>query len=141
MEHFKDMHHIREDGRYVMKLPRVADPPEMGNSKEMAENIFHQNERCLLQKGLFESFTGVVNEYVELGHVEQLPKEESKGSSLLHANSKCVEKVIYHHQDESCFGSLYQDFNRSYTLLAGPALHPMVTDVLQSQCHLHCGHW
>ena len=98
MEHFKDTHHIREDGRYMVKLPRVANPPKQRNSKQMAEKRFHQNEHCLLRKGLLESFTGSV----DLGHAEPLPKEMIQN----------LKFPVYHHQDESCFRCLCQNLHR-----------------------------
>jgi len=39
LEHFADTHSTKEDGRYEVKLPRVQDPPELGNSQNSHQEV------------------------------------------------------------------------------------------------------
>ena len=65
MEHFADTHNVDKGGRYVVKLPRVPEPHELGESRQMAVKQFEQNEHSLRRKGLLNQFEDVVNEYIE----------------------------------------------------------------------------
>ncbi len=56
MEHFNDTYTIREDDRYVVKLPRKLNTPKLGISKPMALRRFTQNERSLQRKAKLEQF-------------------------------------------------------------------------------------
>jgi len=73
MEHFADTHEVNEQGRYVVKLPRVPDPPKLGDSHGMAVRRFEQNECSLRRRGLINKFNDVIDEYFKLDHAEQVP--------------------------------------------------------------------
>ena len=55
----EETHHIRDDGRYFVKLP------PLGNSKQMTEKRFYHNEHSLRWKELLDSFINTINEYNE----------------------------------------------------------------------------
>ena len=57
----------------MVKLPRVLEPPVLGELRQMAIKLFKQNERSLRRKGLLNQFEDVVNEYIELDRSEPVP--------------------------------------------------------------------
>ena len=51
------------DGKYRVKLPWRDFAPELGNSRELAHKRFLQNERSLMKKGEWPTFSAAVQEY------------------------------------------------------------------------------
>ncbi len=64
------------DGRFHVRLPRVSDPPELGDTRRMAISRLHANERSLSAKGKLEAFNVVMTEYLTLDHAEIVPFSE-----------------------------------------------------------------
>ncbi len=56
VEQFNASVQQHSDGRYSCKLPRVEDPPKLGDSKQMAKARFLQNERRMKRLGHLEAF-------------------------------------------------------------------------------------
>ncbi len=50
ISHFQDTHSVKPDGRYVVCLPRIAAPPEIGTSRMLAVQRF-RNECSFQRKG------------------------------------------------------------------------------------------
>jgi len=69
-QHFLDTHQRDEDGRYIVKLPRVPNPAEIGTSRSQAIRRFQQNDKSLTRKGKAEEFHGALSEYLHLDHSE-----------------------------------------------------------------------
>ena len=136
MEHFADTHKVDEGGRYVVKLPRVPEPPELGESRQMAIKRFEQNERSLRRKGLLNQFEDVVNEYIELDHAEPVPSVE-----ISHPKEPVfympIQGVVKESSTTTKMRAVFDASAKSSTgvalnelLLAGPTLHPMLPDIL-----------
>ena len=136
LEHFADTHTRKEDGRYEVKLPRVQDPPELGNSQNMAIRRFHQNERSLRKKGLLDQFNQVVNEYVDLGHAEPVQEDKSdktENTCYYLPTQGVIREASTTTKLSAVFDASAKTMNRvslNDTLPAGPTLHPMLPDIL-----------
>ena len=73
MDHFK-AHHSRDyDGRFIVPLLRITNPPLLGESRSSAVSRYLSLERSLDSKGKSEEFHGVLEEYLKLGHAELVP--------------------------------------------------------------------
>ena len=75
-QHFLDTHYVDEDGRYVVKLPRIHNPPELGTSRNLAMRRYLQNDRSLNKKGKSAEFNKALSAYLQLEHTEVVPEEE-----------------------------------------------------------------
>lgn len=76
-----------EEGRYVVKLPfRDEDPQcQYGNSRDLALKRFHHLEgKFKKNRELAERYKEVFNEYIELGHMERVPKNDEKRSTAVY---------------------------------------------------------
>ena len=136
MEHFADTHKVDKGGHYVVKLPRVPEPPELGESRQMAVKRFEQNERSLRRNGLFNQFEDVVNEYIELDHAEPVPSVEISHPKepvfympiqgvVKESSTTAKMRAVFDASAKSSTGVALND-----QLLAGPTLHPMLPDIL-----------
>ena len=74
--HFNSSHHRDKEGRFTVPLPIKEDAEALGESKLMAVRRFSSLERSLRLQGKSDSFTEVIEEYFELGHVEPVPLED-----------------------------------------------------------------
>ncbi len=59
-QHFLDTHKIDNDGRYIVKLPRVSNPPALGSSRNLAMRRYLHNERSLNRKGKSAEFNAAL---------------------------------------------------------------------------------
>jgi len=60
-QHFLDTHQIDTDGRYIVKLPRVSNPPILGSSRNLAMRHCLQNNRSLTKKGKAAEFNAALS--------------------------------------------------------------------------------
>lgn len=70
--------HSRVDGRFMVKLPRLPDPPTLDNSRGQALRRLLVNEKTLTKKGRLEDFQKVLHEYLTLGHAKVVPRNQLK---------------------------------------------------------------
>ncbi len=101
----------------VVKLPRPLHAPELGESKAMATKRFHRNERSLKKKGIYDRFKIVLSEYLELDHAEPVQVRESSTTTKLRA--------VFDASARTSNGTSLND-----TLLTGPTMYPLLSDVL-----------
>jgi histone deacetylase complex regulatory component SIN3 len=70
-EHFKK-HTARDDtGRYIMRLPRREDQGRLGESYEQATRRFQEHP------DLHQAYSEFMQEYEELGHMNQINEDAS----------------------------------------------------------------
>ncbi len=74
MQHFNDNHVYLSIGRYQVSLPRKASIFSLGDSRKQALQRFEENEKPVSRKGKWTAFQQVVQEYLDLGHAELIPK-------------------------------------------------------------------
>ncbi|XP_063533695.1 uncharacterized protein LOC134743993 [Cydia strobilella] len=122
----------RDDtGRYVVKLPFADDDPgcKYGESRDVAEKRFYTLEKRLNKNPeLLSQYKNVIDEYLQLGHMEKVPeKEKNKIDAVYLPHHAVVKKerettkvrVVF---DASCKGKNGVSLNDN--LMIGPKLQP-----------------
>ncbi|XP_046145659.1 uncharacterized protein LOC123988944 [Osmia bicornis bicornis] len=69
---------INPDGRYEVELPWVENHPALSDSKTVAVRRLQSTIKKLQLDGKFEAYDGVLEQWVEEGIVEYVPKEEEE---------------------------------------------------------------
>ena len=136
-KHFLETHHFSPPaGRYVVTLPKRATTLQLGESYLTAKNRFLRNEQALLRKGNWAQFQAVVQEYLTLGHAQQVTQSElcTPVANTYHLPMHAVYKssssstklrVVF---DASCPTSSGLSLNNM--LATGPTLHPNLDQIL-----------
>ncbi|XP_072946331.1 uncharacterized protein [Epargyreus clarus] len=126
-----------ESGRYVVKLPfRHEDPScKYGNTENIARKRFNALEKKFHYNPEFRNqYSNVIQEYIDLGHMERVPDSEIRRSDVVylphHAvvrNDKSTSKlrVVF---DASCLDSNGVSLNNE--LLVGPTLQPELRHII-----------
>ncbi len=129
VQNFQDTHQIQADGRYMVKLPRVFNPPDLGESRSRAIQRFRQNEKSLKRKHKIKYFNAVLKEYLDLDHAEPVPSEAKDALSVCYLpihrvfkESSATTKVraVFDASAKSTNGASLND-----TLEAGPNFYQM----------------
>ena len=135
---FRETCQVLPDERYQVQLPRREDPPVLGLSRPAAKRRFLQNERSLKSKGKLEEFEGILKEYLELEHAEEVPQSELSAtqSSVYYLP---VHGVVKERSTTTKFRAVFDASAKTSSgvslndqLLSGPNLYPMLTSVLTS---------
>jgi len=132
-QHFLDTHKIDIDGRYVVKLPRISNPPVLGSSRNLAMRRCLQNMKSLDKKGKSVEFNAALSEYIHLGHAEEVPNQQLPSNHYylpvhgVFKQSSTTTKVrpVFDASAPSSTGASLND-----TLEQGPNLYPLLSDVL-----------
>ncbi len=124
----------RIDGRFSVSLPRVSDPPTLGDTRRQAHSRLLANEKSLKAKGKLDAFSGVLREYLDLGHAEVIPPNEIPRSPACYLpvhgvfkDSSTTTKVRVVFDASACSSN---SVSLNDTLLPGPNLYPPLPDVL-----------
>ncbi|XP_073954835.1 uncharacterized protein [Choristoneura fumiferana] len=124
-------------GRYIVKLPfRNTDPGCIhGKSLNVATKRFAQLERRFARDSPLKTrYSQVINEYIELGHMETVPEEEIYKNDAVYLphhpiirEDKLTSKlrVVF---DASCPGTNGVSLNQD--LLVGPSLQPDLRHII-----------
>ena len=107
----------------------------LGDSRTQTLQRYQANERALLRKGTWEPFQAVIQEYINLGHVQPVPQPSlttAKESYYLpmhgvvkSSSTSTKFRVMF---DASAKTSSALSLND--TLLVGPTLHPNLDEIL-----------
>ena len=135
LSHFKDNHFRTEEG-FMVSLPKRLDAKQIGESRTQAVRRFFSLERSLNAKGLFQDFSSVMTEYMDLGHAELVPLEEMEKPTsqvfylpmhVVYKNSSTTTKIraVFDASAKSSSGVSLNDI-----LLVGPTVHSTLMDVL-----------
>ena len=77
VEDKRALHVKLDDGHFQVALPWRQDPPGIPNSKPMAEKRLRSLQNRLENDGeLFEKYTNTMQDYINKGHAQRVPKEE-----------------------------------------------------------------
>ena len=72
-QHFMKTHHYdARQLKYTVRLPKVEDPPSLGESRTQAINRARANEKSLIRKGGLQPFQEVMKEYLTLHHAKEI---------------------------------------------------------------------
>ena len=78
-KHYQDTHTYDESSkRYTVKLPKVDNPPQLGESRTQAVNRAVANEKSLIRRGRYKQFQDVMLEYVTLGHAVEVTGQQPR---------------------------------------------------------------
>ena len=136
LQHFDDHYEVLPDGRYSVALPRVDNPPPLGNSRSMALRRFSQNERSLIKKGKLQDFNAVMKEYLTLDHAELVPNEDLLHPPKdvfylpIHGVFKVSSTTTKLRAVFDASASLSSGTSLNDLLLTGPNLYPPLTTIL-----------
>ncbi|KAL0850306.1 hypothetical protein ABMA28_012142 [Loxostege sticticalis] len=136
-----------ESGRYVVHLPfRHDDPPcKYGDSKNIAIKRLHGLEQKFRkQSETRERYSGVINEYLSLGHMEKITDEDERSrpdavylphhAVIKEGRATTKVRVVF---DASCKGTNGVSLND--TLMVGPRLQADLRYiVMRWRRHLIC---
>ncbi len=130
----------RVGGRFAVSLPRVKDPPLLGDTRRQALSRLLTNEKTLKAKDKLEAFSVVLPEYLTLGHAETVPYDELNKQDSYYLPVHAVVKetststklrAVFDASARSSTGASLND-----TLLPGPSLYPPLVDILTKfRCH------
>ena len=80
--HYSQTTRRKEDGRYIVNIPLLLDPTNLGDSRELALRRFLAVERRLRNnKNLRKDYIAFMREYELLGHMKALSSEEVQSLS------------------------------------------------------------
>ena len=135
-DHFVATHSRQDDGRFVVQLPRKADPPPLGCSRDRALRRHHQNVASLTRRNKFREFQDAIWDYAKRQHAERVPDAD-----LLLPEQRCfylpTHGVVKEQStttklcivfDASAASSTGHSLNDQ--LLAGPNLYPQLIPIL-----------
>ena len=134
--HYEEIHQYdKEKRRYIVRLPKVEDPPSLGESKTQALNRAKANERSLLKKGKLHSFQQVMEEYITLGHAQEVsvqqhhPQKEEYympvHSVFKESSTTTKTRAVF---DASA--KTTSQYSLNDILAVGPTLHPTIDKIL-----------
>ena len=93
-KHYEETHsYDKNSNRYTVKLPKVDNPPPLGESKTQAINRARANEKSLIRKGRYEDFQSVMGEYLTLGHAVEVPGNQPHPQSQPHQGGAAASGV------------------------------------------------
>ncbi len=134
VSHFHDTIQTTEDGRYSVCLSRPDNSPSLGESRNMAAKRFLQNEKSLTRKDKLREFNIALTEYLTLDHAEKVPTSDLQTKPNYYLpihgvfkDTSTTTKVrpVFDASAKSSNGVSLND-----TLLTGPSLNPLLTDVI-----------
>ncbi|XP_073944568.1 uncharacterized protein [Choristoneura fumiferana] len=126
-----------KEGRYIVKLPFKTDNPQSpdGNTKEIATNRFLQLEKRFKKSpDLKAEYTKVIKDYIDQGHMEEIPEEEKETNKSVYLPHHAVvredketsrTRVVF---DASCKGTNNISLNEE--LMVGPQLQDDLRNLL-----------
>lgn len=125
-----------EDGRYVVRLPFNDENPVVENSLRIAERRFLALEKRLQNTNLKQKYQEVINEYVQLSHMELVPTKEIDNPNAIYLPHHAVVRedkqttkvrAVF---DASCKGTNNKSLNDH--LLIGPTLQADLKHLVMS---------
>ena len=143
-QHYSSTHQYDPAARrYMVKLPRVDNPPRLGESRTQAVNRAQANERSLIRKGRYGPFQAVMKEYLTLGHAVEVPGQQPH-SQIQPPNSTSatsyfmpIHSVVKESSSTTKVRAVFDASARTTThhslndiLAVGPTLHPTIDKIL-----------
>jgi len=133
ISHFLDTHSVNTKGRYKVQLPRVPNPPELGQSSTLAVQRFLRNERSLRKRGKLEEFEHALQEYLTIGHAKEVPSENLQNDHYylpVHSVFKSLSTTTKVRPVFDASAWTLSGSSLNAPLEPGPNLYPLLTDIL-----------
>ena len=134
-QHFNDTTIQKPDGRFVVQLPFRSTDTKLGLSRASALKRFFSLERKLnANPELKRKYIEFIQEFIDLGHMEQVPKEELDNPNCYYLPHHCVHKpdstttklrVVFDASARTTSGHSLND-----CLLVGPKLQDDLFNIL-----------
>ncbi|XP_058817221.1 uncharacterized protein LOC131680524 [Topomyia yanbarensis] len=132
-QHFAE-HTVRaEHGKFIVKLPFLRDPSQLGDSKQIAERRLYHLERKLDRNPQLRSeYHAFIREYIDLGHMSLVETISPKISVYLphhcvvkttSTTTKC--RVVFDASAKTTNGLSLND-----TLMCGPVIQDSLINIL-----------
>ena len=142
-EHYQTTHkYDAATKRYTVSLPKVEEPPELGESRTQAKNRARANEQSLRKKGRYEAFQMVMQEYLTLGHAinvtgQQPHPQHSQMNKSASAYYMPVHSVVKESSSTTKVRAVFDASAKTSNhvslndiLAVGPTLHPTIDQIL-----------
>lgn len=136
--HFMSTYKIDEDGRFIVQLPLKTPVIRIGSSLNLATKRLHYLERRLARNLKHKKeYTSFMQEYEDLGHMEEVQPEENPNSDtnkICYIPHHFVEKqsstttkfrVVFDASAKTSNG-----FSLNETMMVGPTIQNSLTDIL-----------
>lgn len=118
-EIYVNTHSRTPEGRYIVKIPFKSNDTiqQVGETRDVAQKRFNQLERNFERNPeLKKEYVKVIEEYIELNHMEEIPEEEKKRSAIYLPHHAVIRedkettklRVVF---DGSCKGSNNKSLN------------------------------
>ncbi|XP_055623505.1 uncharacterized protein LOC129766930 [Toxorhynchites rutilus septentrionalis] len=92
-QHFAEHTYRNESGKFVVRLPFLHDPNQLGESRQIAEKRFHHIEKKLDRNPQLKSeYHAFMREYIDLGHMS-LVDDTSTSNKSVYLPHHCVVKT------------------------------------------------
>ncbi|KYN02131.1 hypothetical protein ALC62_07059 [Cyphomyrmex costatus] len=135
-DHFMKTHKRDQDGRFIVSLPfRESIMKHLGNSRKTAVQNFKDLERRLMRDPqLKKEYSKFLHEYLELGHMRELPEPVDDSKQHFYMPHHCVMKasstttrlrVVFNASSKSSTG-----ISLNNALMVGPVLQQDVVSIL-----------
>ena len=144
-DHYEKTHKYDADAkRYTVCLPKVEDPPKLGESRTQAKNRARSNENSLIKKGRYNDFQAVMKEYLTLGHATEVSGQQPHPHNHQHSQPQDsasyympVHSVVKESSSTTRVRAVFDasaktttHISLNETLAVGPTLHPTIDKIL-----------
>ena len=136
-QHFKETHSYDEvTKRYTVRLPRIEDPPNLGESRTQALNRAKANERSLIRKEGLQPFQAVMQEYLTSDHAKEVtdqlhqPQPHQTYHMPVHSVVKTSSTTTTVRAVFDASAKTTNHISLNDTLAVGPTLHPTIDHIL-----------
>ncbi|CAD6227941.1 GSCOCG00012021001-RA-CDS, partial [Cotesia congregata] len=131
--HFKDTHTRDSSGRYIVRLPLISSPSQLGNSYTAARRCLqHLMRRLDHDPRLKTLYINFMEEYLRLKHMQPASTNSSASQYFLphhgvlkEDNNKCKIRVVFNGSKPTSSGLSLNDIMHT-----GPKLQVNIFDVL-----------
>ena len=135
-KHYENTHSYDvSQKKYVVRLPRSQNVSDLGESRTQALNRARANERSLIRKEKLPQFQSVMQEYMDLGHAQQISLKKSQDTAAIYympvhavfkdssSTTKC--RAVFDASAKTTSQTSLNDL-----LAVGPTLHPTLDQIL-----------
>ena len=135
-EHYERTHsYDSSQKKYMVRLPRLEDKFDLGESRTQALNRARANERSLIRNNKLPQFQAVMKEYLDLGHAQPVSLKQHQHTAGIYympvhavfkdsSTTTKVRAVFYASAKTTNHKSLND------LLAVGPTLHPTLDQIL-----------
>ena len=133
-QYFMKTHHYdARQLKYTVRLPKVEDPPSLGESRTQAINRARANEKSLIRRGGLQPFQEVMKEYLTLGHAKEVTGQLQSHQTYHMPVHSVIKTSSTTTKVRAVFDASAKTTNHislNDILAVGPTLHPTIDKIL-----------